>query len=246
MINLSGIAPGTFMGKLARLPLRMIPKSATVSILQGPLRGSKWIVGSQRNAFWLGSYEPAMQEAMVRRVTPGSTFYDVGANVGFYSLLASQLVRDGRVYAFEPLPINVSYLRRHLELNQITNVQVVEGAISNHSGVAHFEVEETGAMGRLEDAGTLSVTTISLDSFIDSADVVPPDFIKMDIEGEELNALKGAEHCLRAYRPTIFLATHGKQIALDCCALLSTWNYQLLPIERSEEDRAEILAVPKL
>jgi len=80
----------------------------TVPILQGPLRGKKWIVGSQRHAFWLGGYEPHLQRLIAREVKPGEIFYDVGANVGFYSLLASVLVGPGKVFAFEQLPANVA------------------------------------------------------------------------------------------------------------------------------------------
>src|SRR5256885_2015501 len=123
LINLSVLPNTTFIGKICRYPLRIIPRTMTVPILQGPLKGKKWIVGSQRHAFWVGSYEPHMQHLIAREVKPGQIFYDVGANVGFYTLLASVLVGPGRVFAFEPLPANIGYLRQHLALNAAQNVE---------------------------------------------------------------------------------------------------------------------------
>ena len=101
MIDFSAVGPDTFAGKVVRFPFRLLPRGMTVPILQGPLRGKKWILGSQRHAFWLGSYEPHIQRLMVQELKKGSTFYDIGANVGFYSLLASFLVAPGKVFAFE-------------------------------------------------------------------------------------------------------------------------------------------------
>lgn len=244
MIDLSTFGAETLFGKLARMPLRILPRSSSVPILQGPLRGAKWIVGSQRHAFWLGSYEPALQALMAKTVKRGSIFYDIGANVGFYSLLASRLVGDGKVYAFEPLPRNTVFLRQHLALNTVRNVDVIEMAVSDQVGTARFAVEATGAMGHIEESGTLQVPSTTLDALTEQRRIAPPDYIKMDIEGEEGKALRGAERCLRSSRPTLLLATHGAEIRRDCCSLLHSWNFATTVIDQQSEDRAEFLAVP--
>ncbi len=215
-----------------------------VPILQGPLRGRKWIVGSQRHAFWLGSYEPHMQKVIAQVVKPGGVFYDVGANVGFYSLLASALVGPGKVIAFEPLPANVAFLYRHLRLNAIKNVEVFELAICDQVGSSPFEQEGTGAMGRLQAEGSLRVATATLDSLLQEQKIAPPNYIKMDIEGAELKALTGAQGCFRRHKPVLFLATHGSEVHKECCDLLRSWNYELRVIGQAEEGRAEILASP--
>jgi hypothetical protein len=153
VIDFSALPATNFLGRITRYPLRILPRTMTVPILQGPLRGKKWIVGSQRHAFWLGSYEPQMQSLIAREVKPDAVFYDVGANVGFYSLLASILVDPGKVFAFEPLPSNIVYLCRHLALNAVKNVEVFELAICDQVGASSFEEEGTGAMGRLKTMG---------------------------------------------------------------------------------------------
>src|SRR5580765_1322501 len=104
LANLSGISRETLIGKLLRAPLRLLPRTAAVPILQGPLRGKKWIVGSGTHGCWLGSYEYDKQKLFQKTVRSGDVVYDVGANAGFYSLLASLLVGEkGHVYSFEPL-----------------------------------------------------------------------------------------------------------------------------------------------
>lgn len=232
-----------FLGKIARYPLKVLPGAMTVPVLGGVLRGTKWIVGSQRHSFWLGNYEPFLQKRMAQEVVNGGVFYDVGANVGFYSLLASSLIGSGKVFAFEPWPVNVQFLRKHLTLNNVKNVETFEIAISDQVGTAFFHGEETGAMGRLETTGSLRVATSTLDSLIQEQSVAPPDCIKMDIEGGEYRALVGAANCFRRYRPKLFLATHGCRVHDECCRLLRAWGYELefLSVEGNNE-RADIFA----
>ena len=90
-MDFSKLSYRSFVGKLARLPLRLIPKKAVLPILQGQLRGKKWVVGAGNHSYWLGSYEMHKRQAFEREVKPGMVVFDVGANVGFYSLLAAYL-----------------------------------------------------------------------------------------------------------------------------------------------------------
>jgi FkbM family methyltransferase len=234
--------PHTFLGRLARYPLKLLPATSVMPILRGPLRGKKWIVSSQRHAFWLGAYEPEMQRLFVKVVKPGGVFYDIGANVGFYSLLASQLVGAGKVIAFEPSPENVRYLRRHLDLNQCSNVEIFDLALCDREGYAHFLDDGTGSMGRLESHGSLRVRTSTLDALVQAQKIPPPDYLKMDIEGAEFQALSGACECFQQYKPVLFLATHGKEIHAHCCELLNSWGYKMEFVRQQSEDRAELLA----
>jgi FkbM family methyltransferase len=245
MIDLSVVRPDTFVGRVIRFPLRLLPSGMTVPILQGPLRGKKWISGSQRHAFWLGGYERHLQGHIARALRKGSTFYDIGANVGFYSLLASFLIDPGTVFAFEPLPRNVGYLQRHLVLNGVRNVKVLEMAISDEIGTAKFQTEQTGAMGQLNAAGDLCVKMSTLDALLQSGEISPPDYIKMDIEGAEFGALVGAKRCFEEYKPELFLATHGEQVHKNCIQLLRAWNYEVKLVEMQSTDRGELVATPQ-
>ncbi len=242
MINFSALRPASLPGRLARYPFHLLPRDLVLPVLQGPLRGQKWIVGSHLHGCWLGSYEWETQKRIAREVRPGSVFFDVGANVGFYSLLAALRVGTGRVYAFEPLPSNIAFLRQHLEMNRIRNVEVLQLAISDQPGMASFVSGTTRAMGKLEAGGNLTVETSTLDHLIADGRVAPPDCIKMDIEGGEFGALLGATQCFRQRRPQLFLATHGQAVHDDCCRLLAAWDYEWVYTARDSDERAELFA----
>jgi FkbM family methyltransferase len=232
------------IGKVARVPLRLLPEELALPVLSGPMRGMQWCVGAGRLACWFGTYENALQSAMCAHLKAGAIFYDIGANVGFYSLLAARRVGAGKAYAFEPLPANVVYLRRHLRLNGVRNVMVLESAICDADGLAAFREEEgERAMGRLGPDGGLSVTANSLDALLRDGEIEPPDVMKMDIEGAELRALHGAKSCFARFRPTLFLATHGSALYRECWNLLRSWGYSIEVISGNEVG-ANLLAQP--
>src|ERR1700719_2260133 len=117
MIDFSRISNASWPGRLIRLPLTVMPQSAIVPVLQGRLRGTRWLAGSSNHGCWLGSYELKKQREIEQAVKPGMVCYDIGAHVGFYTLLFAKLVGpSGRVFAFEPLPKNCAVIKRHLLL----------------------------------------------------------------------------------------------------------------------------------
>ena len=236
MINFSTLQSRTLAGKIIRAPLRLLPPGLTVPVLQGPLKGKKWIVGSHVHGCWLGSYEVEIQLRLLQQVRPGNIFYDIGANVGFYSLLAALVCDPGQVCAFEPVPANLAYLRKHLELNHLTNVHVFPMAISDTTGMGSFYLSKTRATGRLEADGNVRVQISSLDALIQRKNLPPPDCIKMDIEGAEFRALLGAKECFARHHPKLFLATHGATVHADCCRLLSDWQYKYESTSKQPED----------
>jgi FkbM family methyltransferase len=244
-VNFSAISNRSLAGRILRLPLSWIPPDSVLPILQGPLRGKKWIVGANVHGCWLGSYESAKQLAIARMLNYGDVFYDIGANVGFYTLLASFSVgTSGKVFSFEPLPRNAGLLRRHLALNAIKNAQVFEAAVADVDGISRFSQSHNNSEGRLAESGEMSVKVIALDSLLDS--MPRPTHIKIDIEGAELRALQGAEKTFRLAKPVLFLATHGKEVHEGCCTLLNTWGYTLTSIDGQPVSPAndEIVAIP--
>jgi FkbM family methyltransferase len=206
-----------------------------VRILQGPQRGTRWIVGSTNHGAWLGTYELPKQERFAASLRPGMTVWDIGANVGVYTLLAARCVaRGGRVTAFEPLPANVNLLKRHIELNDVGNVTVVEKAVSDADGHFSFQSGQSRAQGRLGvGAGGTQVETVRLDTYWHSSGECP-DVVKMDIEGSEFHALSGARNCLAACRPQVFLATHGASVHGQCVQLLHEIGYDIFALKPDE------------
>jgi FkbM family methyltransferase len=246
-MNFSGISNRSIFGKFLRFPLRLIPSSVRMPILQGKLKGMHWITGASQHGCWLGSYEYNKQLLFEKTITQGSVVFDLGAHVGFHTLLASVLVgSQGKVFAFEPMPANLVYLKKHLQLNRVTNVTVIEAAVSDCSGIAYFEVSSSSFQGHLSSQGTLQVKTVSLDELVAKGEIPNPDYIKVDVEGAEMEVLSGAKSVLTKAHPTIFLATHGDDIQRQCRHFLTSLDYKLQPIvDKSLELTDEILAYYK-
>ena len=246
-MNFSKVNYRSFLGRLLRLPLKLIPKSMVLPILQGCLRGKKWVVGAGEHGYWLGSYELNKRLAFERLVRPGSVVYDIGANVGYFSLLASVLAGpEGQVVAFEPLPRNIHYLHRHIKLNRLRNILVIEAAVADQKGTAHFELGASSAMGHIAQDGEIEVQVVSIDRLLDEGRIPPPDVIKVDVEGAEYGVLRGARHLLEKRRPLLFLDTHHRKAHHFTLALLDELGdrFEILDGKTMAETR-ELIALPE-
>jgi FkbM family methyltransferase len=199
-----------------------------VRILQGPLRGYRWVAGAGPNGLWLGSYELSKQKRLMEFLQEGSVVYDIGANAGIYTLLSSECIgRTGHVHAFEPLPENLAFLERHIKMNRRQNVSVHPLAVSSNSEKLRFARTGSRFTGHIDCDGDLEVNTVSLDEFVFDARNQAPTLMKIDVEGGELNVLRGAQRLLAVSPPVIFLATHGAEVHSACCDLLGSFGYRL-------------------
>jgi FkbM family methyltransferase len=206
----------------------------------------KWVVGSGTHGCWLGSYEYSKQRLLRGLIRPGDVVYDIGANVGFYTLLQSVLVRDsGHVVGFEPLPRNLSYLYRHVEMNRRTNCTVLPLAVGEQPDRARFRLGAHPSVGSLAPTGEIDVDVTSLDDQVYRRGIPGPALIKMDIEGGELAALRGGRRLLAERRPVVVLATHGADIHAQRCTLLREVGYRLASLDSRPLDRTdEVVATP--
>jgi FkbM family methyltransferase len=219
------------VGQLLRWPLRLIPNGMVVPVLQGPLRGARWIVGASTHGAWLGSYEMPMQHCFTQVIQAGDVVLDIGANVGFYTLLAGCLTGpNGRVVAFEPLPANLEVLRCHIHLNRLTTVEVIPSALADQNGGTFFQIAANNSMGHLTSAGDLCVQVRSLDDLLAKGEIPLPRVLKIDVEGAERSVLEGAQQLLRQAHPTIILATHGTEVKADYLRSLHEHGHQVQPI----------------
>lgn len=207
----------------------------------------RWIVGAGIHQCWLGTYEAEKQRAIAKLVRPGMTLYDVGAHSGFYTLLFSRLTGTrGMVYSFEPCAQNAGFLLRHIQLNELSNVRIVQAALADTSGLHPMSVDYNSYQNRLcaEEQTPLLVPTITLDAF----EATPPDLIKIDVEGAEGKMLRGARRILSEARPALFLALHGQEQRQECEALLRDAGYGLYALDGSQLDGPiltdEIVALP--
>lgn len=219
------------LGKLVRLPLKAIPPAMVVPILYGNMKGIRWVTGSSNHGYWLGWYEKPVRNMLQRYLSQGDTFLDLGAHVGYFSLLGSKLVGDdGAVYAFEPLPTNLDFLKNHFKLNDVNNVTLYEGAIAHYDG--EFTMDGRSRVGaKLSDSGDIKVKVYSLKRLLNQNEIKKPDVIKMDIEGAEYDVLMDIQEYLSTNNITILLSTHGKEVHKKCIALLERLNYSFVPLD---------------
>ena len=213
-----------------------------VPVPRGKLKGLRWTRGASVNACWLGSYEPRLTQQFVDVVKPGNVVYDIGANVGYYTLLSAVLTgKTGQVIAFEPLPRNLGFLRQHVAMNRLGQVQIRTEALCDREGTARFGGSSDATQTHLGSEGETEVRTTSLDLLLEGGMAVP-DVMKIDVEGAEWLVLQGAEMLFRKHRPVLFLATHGDDLRDRCSTWLKERDYELTALN---EDVSEFAAFPR-
>ena len=148
-------------------------------------------------------YEPIETNIIKREIKKGDIVLDIGANIGYYTLLMSDLVEnDGKVFAFEPEPYNFELLQKNIEINACNNVILEKNAISNCNKRSNLYLSKynTG-MHRLNESKYcekyIEINVIKLDDYFYNNELINKiKFIKIDVEGSELDVLQGMESIL--------------------------------------------------
>lgn len=218
--------------------------------MRGRLAGARINLGGSFLRYLTGDAEPEVQEALAALIEPGQTVYDVGANIGFFTMLCSRLVGpEGRVYAFEPIPENLATLRHNVVLNGLSNVTIVEQALSSSTGTAEMFVSPWSAFHSLNvegaskqanhgpEAGQIEVQTVTLDEFVEREGVRAPDLLKVDVEGAELIVLEGGGETLRTVQPLLLCELHDTHAAYE--QLVREIGYRLRVIDADSQDLAD-------
>jgi FkbM family methyltransferase len=208
-----------------------------VRVAAGGLNGALLMLDLQREKdYWLGTYEMELQQAILDWSQTGSVAYDLGANIGYISLLlARALGAGGKVFAFEALPNNHKRLQKNFSLNPEAKIEIVPKAVADKKGALSFLIHSSGGMGKLlgssgrdtEYLDHIQVPTISLDEFVYESKQPKPQLIKIDIEGGEVMALPGMRRLLRDARPTLLIELHGREAAEVAWEILNNASYSL-------------------
>lgn len=168
-----------------------------------------------------------------------SVVLDVGANIGQTALLASQYA--DRVYAFEPLPSAMHRLRENIALNNITNIFTYEVAVGSKDGRAHIQEppESNSGLGKIGALG-INVPITTLDTFVKDNYLKKIDLIKLDIEGGELEALKGAVDTLKKFKPIVILEMNA-----GCSGIVEFMESQGYSCYKFTRDGVELCPEPE-
>ena len=230
---------------LRALISHLIPTGLALPVIRGPLRGRKWIAGAAAGAgkglsVIVNQSEPEQLRLAMDLFPANGIAFDIGANVGLYSLLLS--AKADKVVAFEPYARNIRYLVRTLAINDVHNVVIVPCAVADSPGMQAFDPGQNCAMGHLCGSGGQVVACITCDDFSKQFGLVP-DLIKIDVEGAEELVLRGARELLSRRRPAILLSFHSDDIKASCTQYLRQLGYDnVAPINGPTIEAASELA----
>jgi len=177
-----------------------------------------------------GLWEPRTTKFLKDNLKPGQVFYDIGASVGYYTIMASNLVgNSGMVYAFEPFEENLEMLNENIKNNKSDNVVVIPRAVSSKSGKLKLFSNGRPGQNSVNKVGNdyKIAEAISLDEF-EIKD--KPDFIKIDVEGHELEVLKGMTKILDTKKELVIIMEDYKQEAVEW--LVDNYNFEVVTTER--------------
>jgi FkbM family methyltransferase len=209
----------------------MVQGDATIGA--GPMAGVRLRASRDvSHAHIAGTYEQDVLRVVAGTVRPGMVCYDVGASIGYLSLLMAHC-GAARVFAFEPAPHAARVLKEQAAANMWQErIRHVPFAVSDEPKTVTFALTDNAYGSRIggNSATQVTVQCTTLDTF--AAEHGYPDFIKMDIEGEEVNALRGSAEVLRR-RPSLCIEIHGHEQALGVSEILGSNGYKLLLITDS-------------
>jgi FkbM family methyltransferase len=219
---LAGLRQVPVLGKcVSWAGAKLVPRNslAWVQVQDGAAKGL-WLHLNPRTGknYFDGDGEPEVQEVLQKHLNAGMTFYDVGANIGLFSLIAARLVGEsGQVIAFEADPEIAGRVREHVARNGFAWAAVEEKAVWSETGRLSFARTDPGespdrGLGHVvagKGRETIDVAGVSLDEFAITHRA--PDFIKCDVEGAEVEVFKGAARLLREKRPVIVCEMHSDE-----------------------------------
>jgi FkbM family methyltransferase len=243
---------------LARIGSRLLKGSGSaelpivVTIRQGPLAGKKLLIDHQTpHYYWIkGHDEPEVVHAMHNCIKPGQIAVDVGAHIGIETLMLSQWVGpDGQVVSIEPDPGNCKVLTTNLRLNAVSNVEVMQVAVSDRRDKMQF-IQGKGLLSRLagdldlpasDPESRISVQVNTLDELFTSGKPTV-DFVKIDVEDSEAAVLHGAHRLLFETKPIVLIELHSYRSARGCADILNQAGYKMELIDTPESDIGQYLA----
>ena len=220
---------------LIKMPIQAAMSIIGVNqVLFGKNKGLRLRYNSQLNMdMLLGLHEPNTFEVFDLFVKEGMLVADIGANVGYFTrFLGKKVGETGCVHSFEPIPGTFKMLQDTISLNHLKNVIPVNKAVSGNNGTVTMYLSHTHYMASIDsdwasnEGGNLKVEAVTLDSYFEKLGRYP-DFIKMDIEGGGVFALKGMHNCIKKNEPILLLESHTSAEDLSIGAALSLIPYDV-------------------
>lgn len=220
----------------------------------------------QQQLFWYGYYEKPTGLILNKLLKPDSVFVDIGANTGYFSLLAACQATRGRVIAFEPVSFLYNALQANVALNKFDNIEMVKLALGEkeENRIIYLSGPDNEGMSSLSQPENYSgksemVKVSTLDKWTAYKEIKKIDVIKIDVEGSELSALKGMKETISRFHPYIIIELNPHTLnyfsltPADVLSFVSEISYEPFilsekqPLEKLENknisDTADLLLV---
>jgi len=195
-----------------------------------------------------GVFEPLETELLQKEIKPGDVVLDIGANIGYYTLIFARLVGErGKVFAFEPDPVNFALLQKNVEMNGYQNVVLIHKAVSNKTGACRLFLSDINRGDhRVYDSNdgrpSIDIEVIELDTYFEHYDG-RFDFIKIDIQGSEWAAVQGMKSLIQRHERIKMVSEFWPfglkkfgVAAADYLDLLLKLGFRLYEIDRQQEN----------
>jgi len=229
-----------------RLLIRWV-RNRSVSIMSGIGAGLRFNPGFSNPDYAFGTNELPVQHALADNLKLGDVFYDIGANVGFFSVIGAKLVGEkGHVFAFEPVPENAVYIRTNTETNNFSNITLDQRAVSDHSGTGELLLAKYSGGATISKAdtppdmkGVVPIDLVSVDDLIAQRAIQPPSLVKIDVEGAEMSVLRGMVKTIQQFKPIlIYEVDDGNEARFnqkqeECDEFVMDCGYTLTRLEDS-------------
>lgn len=202
----------------------------------------------QQQLFWYGYYEKSLGDILKKLVKPGDVFLDIGANIGYFSLLIANHVSTTKVISFEPVSDLFQKLKDNISINDFKNITAINAAVgemnverelflsgSDNLGMSSFQQPENFS-GQKE-----MVKVITIDEWFKRAGLAKIDIIKLDVEGSELAALTGMKEILPNFKPIVIVEINSETLSMigltpeDICNYLKKINFEGFIISETGE-----------
>ncbi len=162
--------------------------------------------------YFFGEYETDTNNVLEKYIKPDDVVIEAGANIGSETLLIARMLKQGRIYAFEPNPYTFERLKINASINELHNISAFDYALGESDTTIQFNIYpknfcNSGMSSKyMETSNTrkIDVTQKKLDSFLKENNINKVDFIKMDIQGAEMDMIAGAAETIARHKPTIF------------------------------------------
>ena len=215
--------------------------SGRVVLLKKPasLKGYRWKINTLAGrSYWKGYYEPTITSLISQHLTKESVFFDIGANVGYFSLLAAVCSSAGSVHSFEPDKHTLTFSKSIKQLNQLSNWTINNEGVGETTETLYYKTGPTTTTGTIVTGSGVPIKITSVDDYVKKKQLDRVDMIKIDVEGFGGYVLRGAVDTIAKYQPIIIMEIHKGTDEKASFKKLVLPNYNIFDISGQAVDDA--------